>query len=152
MSHSVSIQTVTAQPIVAARRRVFIPEITSAWKPALDQVWAFLREHPELRPGGNLFLYHHPTKREDPMEIDFGVEVAGPFTAPGGLISTATPAGEVATTTHVGPYQGLPAAHNAIHAWCAANGKQIGWASWEIYGDWTEDEAKLETQICYLLR
>ena len=152
MTYTVTLETVSAIPMIASRRSVRIPEIASAWKPALDEVWAFLREHPELKPGHNIFLYHHPTQPDQPMDIDFGVEAAGPFTAPGGLLSTATPAGLVATTTLVGPYSGMSAAHNAVHIWCAENGKQIGAASWEIYGDWTEDETKLETKIVYLLR
>ena len=152
MAYNVTLETVVAVPIAAARRRVMIPQITSAWKPALDQVWALLRAHPELEPGGNVFLYHHPTRREDPMDIDFGVQVGGEFPAEGEVFCTKTPAGQVATTLHRGPYDGLSAAHNAIHGWCSANGKQIGGESWEIYSDWNDDQARLETRIMYLLR
>ena len=42
-------------------------------------------------------------------------------------------------------------AHDAVHAWRRANGRRIGAMSWEVYGDWTEDESKLETEIFYLL-
>ena len=61
------------------------------------------------------------------------------------------PAGEVARTVHVGPYDRLGNAHHAIHTWCAANNRKIARASWETYGDWTEDPALLETTIKYLL-
>lgn len=152
MSYFVTTETVAAQPIAAVRARVRIPQIATAWKPALDQVWTYLRAHPEVQPGANVFLYHHPVRREDPMEIDFGVAVQQAFSGDGAVISTATPAGQVATTLHVGPYSGLAAAHNAIHAWCGANSKPIGAQSWEIYGDWNDDPAKLETRIVYLLR
>ena len=63
----------------------------------------------------------------------------------------ATPAGEVAMTRHIGPYALLADAHNAIHAWAAGAGRRIGPASWEIYGDWAEDEKQLETTVKYLL-
>ncbi len=59
--------------------------------------------------------------------------------------------GEVARTVHVGPYDRLRDAHNSIHAWCAANNRKIVQASWEIYGDWNDDAARLETTIRYLL-
>jgi effector-binding domain-containing protein len=153
MTYQVRIETVAPRPLAAARRRVRIGEIAAAWKPALDEVWAFLGRHPGLRKDGhNVFLYHHPARREDLMEIDFGVEVTGPFAPDCDVRFCWTPAGEVATTLHVGPYSGLSAAHNAIHGWCAANGRAIGASSWEIYGDWNADETKLETQIFYLLR
>jgi hypothetical protein len=60
-------------------------------------------------------------------------------------------AGEVVMTTHVGSYAGLGAAHNALYSWSAATGRVFGEYSWEIYGDWTDDETKLETQVIYLL-
>jgi effector-binding domain-containing protein len=133
---------------------VRIGEIAGAWKPALDQVWAFLARNPGLRAaaGHNVFLYHHPARREDPMDIDFGVQVIRPFPSEGEVISTETPAGEVAITVHVGPYDQLAGAHDAIHAWRAANRRELAGCSWEIYGDWSDDPAKLETRVVYLLR
>jgi hypothetical protein len=54
-------------------------------------------------------------------------------------------------TTHIGSYAGLAAAHQAIHSWHAATSRAFGACSWEIYGDWTPDETRLETQVVYLL-
>ncbi|HWA00101.1 MAG TPA: GyrI-like domain-containing protein [Caulobacterales bacterium] len=146
-------RTAASELICASRRRVRIPEIASAWKPALDEVWAFLGRNPGLRPpdGHNFFLYHHPTRRDDPMDIDFGVQVSRPFLGEGPISMVATPTGEVASTVHVGPYSGLAQAHKAVHDWCAANNRRVGAASWEIYGDWNEDETELETEVVYLL-
>jgi DNA gyrase inhibitor GyrI len=85
------------------------------------------------------------------MDIDFGVQVVRPFDGEGEVICTETPAGEVAMTTHVGSYDKLGGAHEAIHSWGAANHRIFGGYSWEIYGDWNDDETKLETQVVYLL-
>jgi effector-binding domain-containing protein len=152
MAYTVTTRTVAAHPIAAVRRRVRIPEIARAWKPALDQVWAFLRRHPSLKAGHNVFVYHHPVDRDAPMGIDFGVQVTGAFDSEGEVVSAETPSGEVAVTLHVGPYDKLGAAHDAVHAWCASSGRTFGGSSWEIYGDWTDDPAKLETEVLYLLR
>jgi effector-binding domain-containing protein len=152
MTYEVVTKTVSAQPLAAVRRRVRIGDIGRTWKPALDLVWEFLRRHEGLRTDGhNCFLYHHPVHREAPMDVDFGVQVIRPFKDEGEVICTETPAGEVALTTHIGSYAGLAAAHDAIHSWRAASGRSFGGCSWEIYGDWTADEAKLETQVVYLL-
>ncbi len=150
MAYEVTVETVTARSLAAVRRRVRIGEVSAAWKPALDQVWAFLRRHDGLRTDGhNIFLYHHPARREDPMDVDFGVEVGGPFEGEGEVRPAQTPAGEVASTRHVG-YDRLKDAHDAIHAWSAANGRDIGAASWEIYGDPAAD-GSVEIQVVYLL-
>ena len=85
------------------------------------------------------------------MNIDFGVQVARPFGREGNVQCIETPTGEVARTVHVAPYDRLGDAHNAIHAWCAANNRKIAQASWEIYGDWNDNPSLLETTIKYLL-
>lgn len=152
MSSEVSVQVVPSRMLAAVRRKVRIGEVASAWKPALDQVWEFLKQHPGLRSDGhNIFLYHHPANREAPMDVDFGVEVTRAFERTGEVFSTETPAGRVATALHVGPYERFRETHDAIHAWARANRETFAGKSWEIYGDWGDDPEKLETRIEYLL-
>ena len=152
MTYEIVTETVAPRPLAAVRRRVRIGAVSSAWKPALDLVWAFLRGRPGLRTDGhNIFLYHHPARREDPMDVDFGVEVTGPFEGDGEVAFTRTPAGEVASTLFVGSIDKLKDAHDAIHAWSETHGRPIGDASWEIYGDPTDDPSTLEIRIVYLL-
>ena len=151
MKYDVAVETAQSELVAAVRTRVVIGDVPKAWKPALDQVWAFLKTTGTLSPGHNLFLYHHPKHRDEAMNVDFGVQVARAFEGQGEVRCIETPAGEVAKTIHVGPYERLGGAHDAIHAWCAANNRKIGHASWEIYGDWNDDPAKVETTIKYLL-
>jgi effector-binding domain-containing protein len=157
MAINVSVQTVPARTLAAVRRKVRIDQIGAAWRPALDQVWQFLSQHPELRSdkqnndGHNIFLYHHPASRREPMDIDFGVQVTRLFPKEGEVFATEMPAGKVATAVHAGPYERLGETHDAIHAWAAANKMTFAGKSWEIYGDWFDDPAKLETRVEYLL-
>ena len=151
MKYDVVVETAQAELVAAVRATVPISDIARVWKRALDRVWAFLKTNGELGPGHNLFLYHHPERRNQAMNIDFGVQVMRPFEPEGDVQCIETPAGEVAKTVHVGPYDRLGDAHQAIHTWCAANNRKIAQASWETYGDWTEDPALLETTIKYLL-
>jgi effector-binding domain-containing protein len=151
MEYLVSLQTVRPRILAAVRRRVAIKDIPTAFKPALDQVWAFLRQHSGLRTDGhNIFLYHHESP--EIMPIDFGVEVVRSFVGEGDVTCVTTPAGEAAVVVHRGPYSQLMNAHQALHRWCAANGRRIGAHSVEVYGDWTEDPAMLETTVEYLLK
>jgi effector-binding domain-containing protein len=152
MTLLVSIQAVQARKLAAVRRRVTIGEISSAWRPALDQVWKFLRSQPGLRTdGNNIFLYHHPENRNAPMDVDFGVEVTRSFEAWGEVYATETPAGEAAMAVHIGPYDRLKETHDAVHAWAGAHRRRFAGRSWEIYGDWSDDPSKLETTVAYLL-
>ena len=148
----VTLETVAARTIAAVRRRVKLGSVGAAWRPALDEVWAFLRAHPGLRTDGhNIFVYHHPASRDAPMDVDFGVEVVRAFEREGDVAPAETPAGEIATAVHVGGYDQLHRAHDAIHAWRAQTGRTFAGMSWEIYGDWSDEPAKLETTVCYLL-
>jgi effector-binding domain-containing protein len=153
MTIEVSVETARPRILAAVRRTVAIGEVGAAFRPALDQVWQFLRGQPGLRTDGhNIFLYHHPARRDLPMEVDFGVEVTRTFAPSGEVYPTETPAGEIAVAVHVGPYERMRETHDAIHAWAAANRRAFAGKSWEIYGDPTDDPAKLETTIVYLLR
>jgi hypothetical protein len=153
MKIEVIVETARPRMLAAVRRTVELGAIGGSWRPALDQVWEFLRGQPGLRTdGSNIFLYHHAAHRGDPMDVDFGVEVTRSFIRVGNVFATETPAGEVARAVHVGSYARLGETHNAIHAWAAANHRAFGGKSWEVYGDWNVDPAKLETTVAYLLR
>jgi effector-binding domain-containing protein len=151
VKYDVVVEIARPELVAAVRATIPLSDIPRTWKPALDRVWAFLKARRDLNAGHNLFLYHHPADRHEAMNIDFGVQVARPFEPEGDVRCIETPAGEVAKTVHVGPYDRLGDAHHAIHNWCAANNRKIAQASWETYGDWIEDPARLETTIKYLL-
>lgn len=150
---SVSVQTVHPRKLAAVRREVAPGAAGSAWGPALDKVWEYIRSRPGLwAQGHNIFLYHHPRQPGAPLLCDFGVEVTRAFEAVGEVYSTETPAGEAAVALHRGPYNRMNEAHEMIRRWMAANGRESAGRSWEIYGDPTPDPAEAETTVVYLLR
>jgi len=152
MRPRVEVEVVSSRLLAAVGREVAAGRVGEVWRPALDQVWAFLRTQPGLRTDGhNVFLYHHPNKDGGPMNADFGVEVTREFDRSGEVRPVRTPSGEAAVVRHVGPYDGLAEAHRAILEWARESGRALAGTSWEIYGDWSDDPAKLETLVMYLL-
>ncbi|HEY8925480.1 MAG TPA: GyrI-like domain-containing protein [Polyangia bacterium] len=153
MDAPVRIESLSPRLLAAVRRTARPREIPTIFKPALDQVWAFLARNEGLRTDGhNVFLYHHVARPEEGMPVDFGVEVVRRFEPEGDVRCVETPAGQAAVIEHRGPYVGLPKAHAALHAWCASQGLAIGGYSLEIYGDPSSDPARTLTTIQYLLR
>jgi effector-binding domain-containing protein len=155
MADRVWIETVSEQPVAAVRVRAAQSEIANVFRDSLDKVWAFLRKHDGLRTdGNNVFIYH---KEEGPnkdgkITIELGVQVTRAFIGEGDVICTSTPAGRAATAIHLGAYRRLFETHSALEHWCAAHGHELAGVNWEIYGDWNEDQSKLETHVRHLLR
>ena len=89
------------------------------------------------------------------IRLEVGVELYGPFAEEGRVVRSATPAGPVAWTTHLGPYSGLGAAHDAVRQWCRANTRKLAGPNWEIYGhrqsEWNTNPSEIRTDVYYLL-
>jgi hypothetical protein len=152
MPVSVNVQAVHPRALAAVRREVEPGAAGSAWRPALDKVWEFIRSQPGLwTVGHNIFLYHHSGQPGAPLLCDFGVEVTRTFETAGEVYATETPEGEAAVAVHRGPYNHMHEAHDAIRHWMAANRRQSAGHSWEIYGDPTPDPAETETTVVYLM-
>lgn len=153
MAIEVTVQVVRPRKMAAVRREVALGGVGSAWGPALDKVWEFIRSQPGLRTDGhNIFLYHHPKEEGAPIVCEFGFEVAHAFETAGEVYATETPGGEAAVAVHRGPYNRMNEAHEAIRKWMAANGRESAGQSWEIYGDPTPNPADTQTIVVYRLK
>jgi effector-binding domain-containing protein len=146
MATEVAVRTVTARPTAVVAAVTTWPEFPRLWRPLLDQVYACVRERHGTRQGCNVMLYLN-----DQPHVEVGVELIAPCPLDPPVRASALPAGEVAVAVHRGPYGNLGETHGAVLAWCAANERRPAGPRWEIYGDWREDPADLETEVYYLL-
>ncbi len=147
MAYEIQLSNKASSPTAVVAQATTWDEFPQLWRVLLDEVYAFVRGGGVKQTGHNIMLY-----RDDVPNVEVGVQVAGPFVASGRVIPSELPAGRVASTVHRGPYDGLGAAHEAVHAWCRANGHGLTRTRWEIYGDWRSDPAELETEVSYLLQ
>jgi effector-binding domain-containing protein len=86
------------------------------------------------------------------MTIEAGVEILSAFDETELVRHSATPAGEAATTTHWGDYSQMRPAYQALEDWSRETGRTFAGVSWEVYGHWSDDPAKLRTDIYFLLQ
>ena len=145
----VSLVTVESQVIAAVRERIAVRDVGPRFREFLDPVWEFVRGA-GLVTNHNVFVYHWDDGA--PPLVEFGVQVDRVFDDHGVIVCSRTPAGTVATATHVGPYSELGVTHEAVQRWCREHECATAPVNWEVYGDWDEDPAKLETDVFQLLR
>jgi effector-binding domain-containing protein len=150
MPYTIRLEHVAAQPLAVVRRRAKLEELPAVVPAACGTVWNALKANNIAGAGRHIALY-----LDDEINLEVGNEIDTPITAFGEVIPSTTPAGTVATTTHVGPYQLLKLAHVAIREWCVANGHKLAGTNWEIYGHWREewnnDPSKIVTDVFYLI-
>jgi effector-binding domain-containing protein len=138
-----------ATTIASVREKVPWGELSARIPKLCDRVFAFLRARGLKQDGAIVCLYHAPGTAG--VTVEAGVQVARPFMEADGVACSSTPAGEAAHTVHWGAYQELGKAHDALDAWCAAQKIAAPGPNWELYGDWSDDPAKLRTDVYRLI-
>jgi effector-binding domain-containing protein len=138
-----------AIPLAVVRREARASELSRVVPECCGLVWNALRAQ-GVRGGRHVAVYW-----DGAIHLDVGVEISTPFAERGEMVRSATPAGAIAWTTHMGPYGGLITAHEAIHAWARAGGRRLAGPNWEIYGhwesEWDHDPARIRTDVFYLV-
>lgn len=84
------------------------------------------------------------TLGEDTFHVAAGFVVPGPFAPGDGVEPLQLPEVDVVTTTHLGPYDGLAAAYDAVKAGAREHGREVDEAAmmWEEY--WSPPETPPE--------
>ena len=150
---SVRILEVEPRHTAVVAQRTTWEEFPRLWGAMLDEVYRFVRAHPELGTGPpgemwqNVMLY-----KDDRPDVEIGVLAARAFEGEGRVISSQLPGGEVATATHRGDYARLGEAHDAVRDHLAAHEREPAGPKWEIYGHAGPDPAEAETEVFWLLR
>jgi effector-binding domain-containing protein len=148
MAEEVRVEQAEPRPLAAIRTTAARDKIGQAIYRALDEIWPVLREQ-AVRTGHNVVIYDDGDASAVAMRI--GVEVFTDFTERGGVTSTATPAGLVATIAHYGDYAAMAPSYAALERWCRDNDRAATSTSWEVYGDWDDDPARRRTDLYRLL-
>ena len=156
MPYDVTLHQVASRPLAAAQARVKPQTLVPAIRPLFDEVYKYLNEAGVKERGLNVIVYWNEAGRnlldsEEGLLMEAGVEVEAALPQEGVVHAAATPAGRVASAVHVGPYDQMGKAHDAVRAWCAEQGHTLAGPNWEVYGHWNDDPQQLRTEVFYLL-
>lgn len=123
------------------------PDLVSTIRATFDRLY----KPGALAPGHghNFILYSNETKEGATLLI--GVLDRQPGGADPDVKPAHVPGGRVITAPHWGDYGRMRQTYDALHAEVAARGLRRIWMSLEVYGDWSDDPAKLRTDLSLYL-
>ena len=110
-----------------------------------DIVYQWIKQAPVQQAGHNYALYDRFSNHG--MRMRTGFPVSDRFTGTDLVSCLELPAMRTAHARHRGSYARLGETHRALNAWCDSRKLQRKPLSWEVYGDWFDDESKLVTDI-----
>ena len=110
----------------------------------MDEMWKLVKGQELKNKGLNHWVY------EDPSHMFAGVELESPPVKPG-LTFKEIGLNAYARWKHIGPYAQLPSANLAFKQ--ELKNRSIPWhyPQLEIYGHWSADETKAETDILFAI-
>lgn len=125
-------------------------EMFTAWQdagPNIRKTFDRLYEPGAMAPGHghNFILYSNETKAGATMLI--GVLDRAPGGADPDVKAAHIPGGRAITAAHIGDYGQMRSTYDVLHAAVKAKGLRRAPMSLEIYGDWSDDPAKVRTDL-----
>lgn len=153
MSYKIEEKEVESQTVVSIRTHCHAAEIGGELAEILPEVWRYLRKK-GLLPSGPPFTRYHGYS-ESRVDLEGGMPIAEAIEGEGRIVCGELPGGTVVTTIHMGPYEKLPEAHDALHVWMRENSKEAAGPQWEYY--WTDpgkepDPQKWKTELVWPVR
>lgn len=153
MPYEIVVKEIDAQPIVSIRTQCHAAEIGAILGEILPEIFRYLRSH-DVWPSGPPFTRYHGFS-ETQVDIEGGMPVSERVPGTGRIAAGELPGGTAVTTVHMGPYEKLPEAHDALHVWMRDHQKESAGAQWEYY--WTDpgrepDPSKRKTELVWPIK
>ena len=124
----------TTEQATAVRRATLDLDQLADWFPrAFGEVATYLHRH-GIAPYGYPFARYHRVG-EQRFEVEAGFPVAVPIDGDGTIEPSMLPGGQMLAVWHVGPYETVGTAYQAIDDWLRDESATRTGDPWEIYHD-----------------
>jgi inorganic pyrophosphatase len=147
-SYTVEVQQLEPQMVAGIRAITTQAEIASTFTTLAPEIAEYLKENHGSWTAAPYVRYFHVGA--DRVDMEVGVRVWGAIEGNARVELGELPGGDVATTIHIGPYEGLVVAYAALVEWIRDHGRQETGAPWEVYTTYPEEDfesARWQTQI-----
>jgi effector-binding domain-containing protein len=136
-----------AEPTLFVRARASARDLPEV----LPKAWAAIMEHADrvgVQPSGAPYVAYHNMDMQD-LDLEIGFTFPHEVTGEGEVVRGDIPGGRAVACLHVGPYEQISAAYDALHEWMETNQVAPSGAAYEFYlnSPLTTPPAELRTQV-----
>lgn len=135
MKYEINVEQIGEQSAAAVVKKAPVAQIGEFIGEAFRLVIAELTAQ-HITPAGPPFARYKMLG--DTFEVTAGFPTPQPIATRERVIATTLPSGTVATTMHVGAYDEVKDAYDAIMAWLPEHGMHVAGDPWEVYLDGPE--------------
>ena len=153
--HEVESRTLAAQPTLVVRGKLAVDEIKEFLGRAYHLVAARTQECGIHFAGPPFARYRALDPEFTEFEVEAGFPVIALVPCSGEVEPSDLPAGDVAVTWHIGPYDGMKAAYAALQSWIEDRDGVPTGVPWEVYHTDPNEEpdpSESRTEIFYPYR
>ncbi len=140
------------QPTLVMRMRTSVQKLPQV----LGQTWGAIMQYAGrigVHPSGPPFVAYHNMDMQD-LDLEIGFPYAQQVMGEGEILEGEIPGGKAASCLHVGPYDQVGAAYEALRKWIEAGGYTPSGVAYESYlnDPQTTPAAELQTQVVFPLK
>ena len=131
MEYQCELKEQAAQPALSVRTHAAVQELPSLIGKTYGAIMQYLAELGE-QPAGMPFTAYYNMDMQN-LDIEIGFPVAHPLAGKGEIQASEFPGGKLASVIHIGPYDQLGAAYEALGQWVKAQGYEATGVTYELY-------------------
>jgi effector-binding domain-containing protein len=152
MGYSCELLDRPVQPALVVRTRTAVKNLPQVLGQAFDAILQVAGEV-GAQPSGAPFVAYHNMDMAD-LEIEIGFPFNGKPDGKGEVLAGEIPGGRAAACLHVGPYDQVGAAYQALQQWMQANGCVPTGVAYEFYlnDPGSTPPGELQTRVVFPLR
>lgn len=149
MTYTCEVVEQTSRPTLIVRTRTPMERLPEVLGPAWGQIMTYAGKV-GAAPSGPPFVAYHNTDMQD-LDLEIGLPFAQALGGEGDVQPGALPAGTAVETVHVGPYDRIGDAYEALEAWLKEHGRAPAGPPYEHYLNDPEEvpPGELRTQIVW---
>jgi effector-binding domain-containing protein len=151
MTYNCELKEQPAQPALSIRTRAKVQDLPQVFGKAYGALMQYLGEKGE-QPAGMPFAAYFNMDMQD-LDIEIGFPVAHPIAGKGEIQASEFPGGKLASVLHVGPYEQMVPAYDALTQWIKDHGYEPTGVAYEVYLSAPDvPPQEIKTQIVFPLK